>query len=530
MAIDTSIYGQQQPPRFNTPFEVLGQMQQLQQQQQVIRSNQALEQERRAKLAEDQKKQADADQFSSIISKYGLFNRDAMRTQLQQHAPDKLQGLEDWYAKFDKSAEEYTKAKQESAAAAALAQQRQSAVVGTVANGIAAHGYTPTAFAAGLNELSQKFPESQQTWDNYAQLAQQNGPAWIKEHVDGLRSLTDLSTAAKIPGEEAVSKREQLVTAGTSPTGITAQQQAQNTAAAVTGAAATQNAATNAAREKRESQAANLGALVGEGTGPTQAPASGKLNEEYLASLPTPLADKAKALVEGRLQLPSRFTKGDTYWQSILDAATKYDPTFDAGNYNARAKARLDLTSPNGTGGKTINALNTAILHAGRLSDLIEAEDNYNSPAANAVVNPLRTLTGSSKVTNFQAVQPQFMKEIERAWRGAGGSSGDIQKLEDSLGKNQGKQQQRDALHEFAGLLEGKIQTTEQQRDNALGAAGQGIPVLYEQSKPVLDKIAKRAGGDSAAGQPAKGTRKQNSHGDTIEFDGTQWNLVQAAK
>jgi hypothetical protein len=230
MPIDTSIY--QQPPSqgFNTPFQTLAQIGAIQQQRQNIASNAALEQERQAKLKEDQKKQADADQFNTILTNVGLFNRDAMRTQVQQHAPDKLQSLEKWYADFDKTTEEYQKAKNESEAAAALAEQRKTQVVGTVANGIAAHGYTPTAFAAGLNELGQKFPKSQATWDNYAQLALQNGPGWIKEHVDGLRTMADRSAAAELPEKAAKAEEAQKVNAGTSPTGMTANQQAEDAA------------------------------------------------------------------------------------------------------------------------------------------------------------------------------------------------------------------------------------------------------------------------------------------------------------
>jgi hypothetical protein len=227
MPIDTSIY--QQPPSqgFNTPFQTLAQIGAIQRQRQEIASNAALEQERQQKLKDDQKKQADADQFNTILTNVGLFNRDAMRAQVQQHAPDKLQSLEKWYADFDKTTEEYQKAKNESEAAAALAEQRKTQVVGTVANGIAAHGYTPTAFAAGLNELGQKFPQSQATWDNYAQLALQNGPGWIKEHVDGLRTMADRSAAAELPEKAAKAEEAQKVNAGTSPTGMTADQQAQ---------------------------------------------------------------------------------------------------------------------------------------------------------------------------------------------------------------------------------------------------------------------------------------------------------------
>jgi hypothetical protein len=217
--------------------------------------------------------------------------------------------------------------------------------------------------------------------------------------------------------------------------------------------------------------------------------------DEYLKTLPPNIANEVKAYAEGRRPFPAGFALKSPYFQTLIRMVGQYDPSFDAVNYNARNKAFTDLTSPNGTGGKTINALNTAISHSAKLSDLIERLDNYESPVANAVANPLRTAVGSTAVTNFEAVQPQAMKEIERLWRGAGGSQSDIDELKKSLGANLGKQQQREALANFAELMLGKLDSTRQQRDNVLGPiASQKVPVLFDQNRQLLAKIYQRAG------------------------------------
>jgi len=219
--------------------------------------------------------------------------------------------------------------------------------------------------------------------------------------------------------------------------------------------------------------------------------------DDFLKTLPPAIATEIKAYADGRLPFPSGFAVSKL--QPLIQAVSQYDPSFDATNYNARNKARTDLTSPSGTGGKTINALNTAISHAGRLSDLIEALGNNDIPAANYVANLWNKEIGGTKVTNFEAVQPQLMKEIERAWRGTGGSQTDIDNLRSSLGPNAGIQQQRQALQQFVELMKGKLSTTETQRDNALGPSASQVPVLFDQSKPILDKIEQRASGGGGA-------------------------------
>jgi hypothetical protein len=153
-----------------------------------------------------------------------------------------------------------------------LAQQRQQDVISTVANGIAAHNYAPAAFEAGLKELEQRFPDFASTAANYRQLALQGGPDWIKEHVDGLRKTADLSTAAKIPGEVAESAQKVKVNAGTSPTGMTADQQAQEADRQAT-------LAQGAQRIGIEQQRVNIE------KNKSAAPDQGKLEQQYRTAL-----------------------------------------------------------------------------------------------------------------------------------------------------------------------------------------------------------------------------------------------------
>ncbi len=248
--------------------------------------------------------------------------------------------------------------------------------------------------------------------------------------------------------------------------------------------------------------------------GATGEPEKGITGDEFLKTLPPAIATQVKSYAEGRQAFPSGMALRTPYFQQMLQAVGQYDPTFDATNFNARNKARADLESPSGTGGKTINALNTALQHAGKLSDLIEALDNIDSDPthllgvenANAIKNWWNKRAGSTQVTNFNAVAPQLMKEIERAWRGAGGSTADIQELIRSISTNAGRQQQREALSQFVDLLTGKLDSTATQRDNVLGPlAAKQVPVLFDQNKPLIETIRNRASGAADTAQPEVG-------------------------
>jgi hypothetical protein len=233
---------------------------------------------------------------------------------------------------------------------------------------------------------------------------------------------------------------------------------------------------------------------------PSGTPGQGLTGADFLKTLPTGLGLQVKSYAEGRQAFPTGFALKAPYFQQMLQAVGQYDPSFDAINYNARNKLYSDLTSTNGKGGKAIGALNTAAQHVGRLSDAIEAEGNTNYPWVNAVENPIRTAVGSTAVTNFNAVQPQAMKEIESLWRSQGGSQKDIDELKASLGPNMGLQQQREALATFADLMGGKLDSLQQQRDNGLGPiASQRVPIIFDKSRPAFASVYQRAGKTSPA-------------------------------
>jgi hypothetical protein len=97
--------------------------------------------------------------------------------------------------------------------------------------------------------------------------------------------------------------------------------------------------------------------------------------QDFLKTLNPTTAQQVKALAEGRMQFPAGFALKSPYWQNMLSAVSQYDPSFDAINYNARAKTRSDFTS--GKAAQTINALNTVACHEGDLSDAAKKLNNF---------------------------------------------------------------------------------------------------------------------------------------------------------
>lgn len=438
---------------------------------------------------------------SGLINEDGSINLAKARTATQaQGVPDAYPDFEEMARKWDKGQTDLAESKAKAAEANLQLEDLTKEHLGSSGLDIQNHGNDPHYFAVfvakhatpkdGLLDPNdaETLLQNAQTPEAVKQITDgwiQNSPSYARSHTPAALTEQKLKDAQLLEAQQK--------TLGTVPETPAQKSERMNREAMLTfeKMRIEESKRHNLATE----QAANpfgVSAPSGAGTPAT----TGPTGDAFLKTLDPGTAEEVKAYAEGRRPFPTGMSMARL--QPLIKLVGQYDPTFDAANYNARNKARSDFQSPSGTGGKTINALNTALQHAGKLSDLIETLDNSEYPLYNAVANPIRSASGKTEVTNYQAVAPQLAKEIERAWRGSGGSQADIQELISSIGKNMGKQQQREALSNFVDLVKGKLDATEQQRDNVMGAAGKTIPILFEQNKAMIDKIEQRASGSAA--------------------------------
>lgn len=261
MALDPSI-PLSSAPKFNTPFEVLGQLGQIRamrQNEQVraqqIRSNQATEEDRRYKLAENKQNDEDTLALVQLMAANPTATQAQMKSLVAQRVPRMLQKYLDVADKHEKEVAAVAKDVTESMTKAQnyLANDAQDTLS-------APEAARPAVFRQKLETQEKLFPFMA---PHFAQLRQRlDGGEDVTALLQGaVRSdpaarnaeTTATTAAAELPGRQATSAMSQRVLAGSTPTGITAEQQAANALQGRSVAAAEQNARTAAARETRES-------------------------------------------------------------------------------------------------------------------------------------------------------------------------------------------------------------------------------------------------------------------------------------
>lgn len=484
------------------PFNPLATLQQLgdlknqalerQYRQQQIQSAQTIEQ-KRLKDEEDQRA------YEQLISMPDL-TPDKILDLVRQHAPAKYQEVATWKAKLEEQAALTTEHLQASRTSAANAQKALQELGANTWAGVQKLDNSPLAFhgaALVLKDAFKDYPALVQHIEQYEQMVA-NGTPIAKVVEAGIASNAGASkqsieapgqvadTAVKV-AEAPVKQQIAAATLGNKNLFSPVQQDEANARAAAQKnqtsllALAQSRDAREAAKSKQD---ATLFDTSG-GTGPTAPNPNGGRNEEFLKTLPTATADTVKRIVEGRQPLPTRFAANDTYWHTLLDLAGKYDPSFDAVNYNARSQTRTAFSKGKEAG--MVNTLNTAIEHLDELSKVADALHDTGFTPMNAVVNRVASTTNPA-VNNFNTVLHRVAPELVQAYRGSGGAEADIVNNMKDFSISNTKEMNRQAIAETAKLLESKVRKLEEQYQQGMGT--DTIKVVSPKAQDVLNRLA----------------------------------------
>jgi hypothetical protein len=417
MPIDTSIYQQPPSPGFNTPFQTLAQIGGLQRQQQEVRSGQAEEQLRQQQLKDKQQQDEANARFYQVIGNPDV-TVDNFLGQVKIHAPEHYEAASKMVDEAKKNAADLADKAATAQRANAEAQQGQQAYLANMARSIKTAGDTPTAFELAMKIHQDAFPDSKQP-DTYRDLVRQQGPQSIAQMTSALIAANPAASkqTAEQPEQEAKAKSAQLVLAGTSPMGMTANQQAEEAARQVA-------AKQGAERLKLEAQ---------------------RLSQEDVAPTLTPdakaLAAKQFAMT-GQLPPMGIGKSGAKVRADIINAAAETYKNLDLPSQVAAYKAnQTSLTAMQKQRDAVGSFESTALKNLDQFMGTAQKIVDTGSPLIN---KPLRELSGSllgspemaAYNTARQVVIPEFAKILSNPSLSGQLTDNARKEVQDVLGPN----------------------------------------------------------------------------------------------
>src|ERR1035437_1461420 len=215
---------------------------------------------------------------------------------------------------------------------------------------------------------------------------------------------------------------------------------------------------------------------------------SAKLNDRQQAT--------ATAILEGRMTPPSSFALKTPYWQDVMGSVFQQDPQFS----EQRAQLRKGFTV--GAQSKQVNAVNTALGHAGVLGEAIDALGNGNIKVLNKIANDLGVQTGNDAATTYNTIVHRLGPEITTAYVGAGGTAGDRGTNEKDFDYSLGPKQLKSNLGVTVKLFRSMNNSLENQwnQNKSGNMPGYQEHFIMPQAQQTLQKYAPEGGNQPAQG------------------------------
>lgn len=233
---------------------------------------------------------------------------------------------------------------------------------------------------------------------------------------------------------------------------------------------------------------------------PTTTPAGNTVQGFNYSSVPPQIKDNVRAILEYRSPMPPQ-SRNNPLNSATRAWVQKLDPNYEEADYGAKNKILTNYTS--GAESKTINAINTAIGHAGTLDTAIQAMNNGDIKKLNAIGNILGIETGSEPVAAFKTIVHRLGPEITAAYVQGGGGQGERGTTEADFNENLAPGILHNNLATTVGLLRSKISADENQWDTTYKPRNDAEKFknrfITPQAQSTLDRLAPEKGGGATA-------------------------------
>jgi hypothetical protein len=210
----------------------------------------------------------------------------------------------------------------------------------------------------------------------------------------------------------------------------------------------------------------------------------------FLATLPKNTAALVRGLAEGRQAFPTGAALRSEYWQQMLNMVAQYDPQFDAANAPARYMTRRDFTS--GLMSRNVTALNTVMGHLDSLESAVDALDNSDFPAYNAVANWAVTATGDPRVRRLNLAKTAVADELERVFRGTGGTLEGTKNWQAQFDAASSPEQLRVAVQTAVELVRSRLEAVGDAYSRGMGLTKNPIEFLNPRARQAYDRLVKQ--------------------------------------
>lgn len=195
----------------------------------------------------------------------------------------------------------------------------------------------------------------------------------------------------------------------------------------------------------------------------------GATGPSLLAQLPESDRAQVDAIAQGKIAPPTAGTRSPSAQRILALAAASYPGVDFAKNY----KTTLDY-APSGKSGQNIVKGGTAIDHAVKLYDSVDALGNVDAGPLSGIINGIKnnvTASNNPAVKDFRVNRDLFAKELEAAIKGTGNSSSlaEFKNWQKELNDADSPAVMKSVIQRGVGLLGERLQNQVQPYNDTIG-------------------------------------------------------------
>lgn len=212
---------------------------------------------------------------------------------------------------------------------------------------------------------------------------------------------------------------------------------------------------------------------------------------EFLKTLPDKDARMARAIAEGRVDLPKGRQASDPNWMRWTEQAMQYDPDLDQSNVTSRRSTRRDFTS--GSNAKNITAINTALGHLESLAKDADALDNFGdlgpmTGTANRIRYKILEESGDPRTSKFKQSRDAVANELMRVFRQVGASTTEIKEWQDNISASQSPDQFKASIQTAAELLGSRLSAMNDSYQRGMGSSSDVFELLSPHAREIFSR------------------------------------------
>ncbi len=178
----------------------------------------------------------------------------------------------------------------------------------------------------------------------------------------------------------------------------------------------------------------------------------------------------AKAIAAYRYPPLSGWVMKSAWGQKVTALIYKYNPDYSAPQYAAKNAAINRFDS--GLQGNTVRSINVVFQHLNIMKDLINSLGNGNVKQINRVSQEFREQIGLPAPTSFDAAKQIVLQEVIKAVTASGGTLGDRETAEASIGRANSPKQLEGVLNTYTHLMAGQMAGLRRQFTTSTGLPG----------------------------------------------------------